>query len=255
MAPPKPKIKPSNTPISACAEQEIAATAKRELRQEITDSLRLMLSNQPNKSVRDNIRDSVVKHIISGVKRDSISLKDQTVLLNITYHDLVDFDSAQKSLPEQKRQKGIKPWFYHHWLDTYSLYGKKGVRLLAEGRTLHFVPKMMFILLPLFALLLKLFYNRKKYLYVDHVIFSIHFHTAVFLIFLFVTLVGLVFPVLAKDVQNFETLLAILYLGIALKRTYGQSGFVTILKTIGLSVLYSVFILLGYIVLAVTAML
>lgn len=49
--------------------------------------------------------------------------------------------------------------------------------------------------------------------------------------------------------------MAIIYLGIALSRTYGQSGFVTILKTIGLSVLYSVFILLGYIVLAVTAML
>ncbi len=237
------------------AELEIAATAKTELRQELTDSLRLMLSSQPNKSVRDNIKDSVVKHIISAVKKDSVNLKTATVLFNITYQDLVAFDSAQKSLPEQKRQKGIKPWLYHHWLNTYRLYGKKGAILLAGGRTLHFVPKMMFILLPLFALLLKLFYNRKKYLYVDHVIFSIHFHTAVFLIFLVVTVVSLIFPALSRDAQNFETLLAIIYLGMALSRTYGQSGFVTIMKTIGLSVLYSFFILLGYVVLALTALL
>jgi hypothetical protein len=123
------------------------------------------------------------------------------------------------------------------------------------SRTLHFVPKMMFILLPLFALFLKLFYNRKKYLYVDHVIFSIHFHTAVFLIFLVVAVVSLFFPAFAKDAQNFETLLAIIYLGMALSRTYGQSGFVTVMKTIGLSVLYAFFILLGYVVLAVTALL
>ena len=114
---------------------------------------------------------------------------------------------------------------------------------------------MMFILLPLFAWLLKLFYNRKKYLYVDHVIFSIHFHTAVFLIFLVVSLVSLFFPVFSKDAQNFETLLAIIYLGMALSGTYGQSGFVTIMKTIGLSFLYAVFIMLGYIVLSVTALL
>ena len=175
-----------------------------------------MLANRPNLSVGEKIKDSVIKQMLSGMKKDSVNLKTATVLFNITYQDLVDFDSAQKSLPEQKRQKGIKPWVYRHWLNTYRLYGKKGAILLAGSRTHHFVPKMMFILLPLFAWLLKLFYNRKKYLYVDHVIFSIHFHTAVFLIFLVVTIVSLFFPAFSKDAQNFETLLAVIYLGLAL---------------------------------------
>ncbi len=46
-----------------------------------------------------------------------------------------------------------------------------------------FVPKLFFILLPLFAFLLKLLFKNKKKFYLGHFIFSLHFHSFVFILF------------------------------------------------------------------------
>jgi hypothetical protein len=42
------------------------------------------------------------------------------------------------------------------------------------------VPKIMFFLLPLFALFLKLFYIRQKIFYINHLIFALHIHSLIF---------------------------------------------------------------------------
>ncbi len=233
------------------AEEAIAKTASQNTRKEIADSLRTMLASRGNNLTSGKIKDSVIRNILSKIDTGKVHKTDLTVLFNIRYQDLVAFDSAQQLLPEQKREKGLKPWLYHRWLNTINLYGKRGMILEVSNRTLHFVPKLMFFLLPIFALLLKLFYNKKKYFYADHVIFSLHYHTAVFLIFLVVAIISLLFPVLAKDAESVEYLLALIYLGMALRKTYGQSASYTLLKVIGLTFLYSFFILAGYVVLAI----
>jgi Protein of unknown function (DUF3667) len=234
-------------------EEAIAKTATQKTREQIADSLRIMQSTVEKNSINGKIKDSVIKNILARIDTGSVNNNDFTLLFNVNYQDLVAFDSAQRVLPEQKREKGLKSWMYHRWLNTINLYGKKGTIFRVMDRTEHFVPKMMFFLLPLFALLLKLFYNRKKYLYSDHVIFSLHFHTAVFLIFLVLSIISLFLPSFAKDAQSFESLLAIIYLGVALRRTYGQSSFITIIKVIGLTLLYSILILAGYIVLVISS--
>ena len=49
----------------------------------------------------------------------------------------------------------------------------------------HSIPKVMFITLPLMALLLQLFYRKlKQFYYVNHIIFILHLYVAVFLILL-----------------------------------------------------------------------
>jgi hypothetical protein len=45
------------------------------------------------------------------------------------------------------------------------------------------IPKLVFILIPFFALLLKLMYFRRKIPYFNHIIFSLHFLSFVFLMF------------------------------------------------------------------------
>lgn len=53
------------------------------------------------------------------------------------------------------------------------------------GKFLHSLPQILFISLPLFALLLKMLYaRRKKYYYTDHAIFSLHYYIFVFLVML-----------------------------------------------------------------------
>jgi hypothetical protein len=97
------------------------------------------------------------------------------------------------------------------------------------GQVVALLPKVMFILLPVFALLMKLLYVRRGNLYVAHLIFALHTHTAAFLMFLAAIGLGMV-PGLA----GWATLALFLglptYLLLALRRTYGQSWPKTLLK-------------------------
>ena len=107
----------------------------------------------------------------------------------------------------------------------------------------------MFVLLPLFALVVSWFYSRKKYFYVQHAIFSIHYHCFVFLLFLLTLLVEKLIPgeMLMLElviVPAISLLLAFGYLIAALKGMYGQSLGIAFVKGLGISLLYLISILL-----------
>jgi hypothetical protein len=94
---------------------------------------------------------------------------------------------------------------------------------------LRYIPTVLFILLPLFAGVLKLLYIRRGRYYAEHFIYLLHTHAFVFLLFtmlLVLVMVGLfrwwVVPVL------FTWLLAYTYL--ALRRVYGQGWLKTLVK-------------------------
>lgn len=53
------------------------------------------------------------------------------------------------------------------------------------------LPQVLFVLMPLFALLLKIFYIFKRRLYMEHLIVALHSHSFIFLSLLFLTLAGL----------------------------------------------------------------
>lgn len=66
----------------------------------------------------------------------------------------------------------------------YNQNEEQTVRALIESITQHF-PKMLFVSLPFVALLLKLLYIRhKKFYYVSHGIFTLHFYIFVFIVML-----------------------------------------------------------------------
>ena len=224
---------------------------------QVIDSLQAMLSEGNPRTANKKIKDSVVKGIISKLKDGSLQGKaplDYVVIGNITYRELIIYDSSQRSLPIEKKEKGLKSWLYHRWLTSIDHYGK-GFIVVVGGKTSHFVPKMMFFLLPLFALLMKLFYDRKKYFYVDHLIFSLHFHSAVFLVFLLTGLLALLPVPFAPYFITTGILWAFIYLVIAMRNTYQQSFIIAFLKSIALTVCYSVFILLGYAVVSLSILL
>ncbi len=53
------------------------------------------------------------------------------------------------------------------------------------------LPKLFFILLPVFAGILRLLFNRKKYSWLSHFLFALHFHSSLFLL-------GIVYFLLSK---------------------------------------------------------
>ena len=97
-----------------------------------------------------------------------------------------------------------------------------------------------FILLPLFALILKLFYVRRKKLYIQHLIFSIHLHSFLFMVLIPFTLLRLIFD----SVPEFVNLILLgtfpVYLLFALHNFYDQKWPKVIMKFLGIGLIYNI---------------
>jgi hypothetical protein len=104
------------------------------------------------------------------------------------------------------------------------------------------LPQMMFVLLPLFALILWLSYLFSPYHYLQHLIFSLHFHSFAFLLFLLQWLLGLVRP---GDYLGWIFLALLIYLPIALTRVYQSAIPAAIAKSLFINFAYFLLVILA----------
>lgn len=116
---------------------------------------------------------------------------------------------------------------------------------------LSYVPKLMFVLLPLYALLLKGLYFRSGRYYVEHFVFSLHVHAFLFLLFLLFTVVAV------AGVPHVTVALAgwmLLYPFLALRHVYGQGVARTAVKYLALGWSYFLVLLFGAVTTLVVAL-
>ena len=88
---------------------------------------------------------------------------------------LKEYEARQKALPLAKRDTPFELAMAH------GAYKAKQSPSSFISALIGDIPKMMFFLLPLFAVTLKLLYLRTKRLYVEHLIFLLHVHALAFL--------------------------------------------------------------------------
>ncbi|MDX8341731.1 DUF3667 domain-containing protein [Draconibacterium sp. IB214405] len=107
------------------------------------------------------------------------------------------------------------------------------------AKILKYISYAFFLLLPLFAMILKLIYIRRRHNYMRHLVFSIHIHSFIFLVM--TAIIGLYLLVEG----NINTVAGILFLSIplyiivALKKFYGQSIGKVVVKFFALSFIYN----------------
>ena len=221
-------------------------------RQWLADSLKKSLIVRKPSTAASQIRDSLIRDIamkldtpvIPVIKDESIGFSISGTGLLITlvenkYDRLSQYDSAQKALPADQRDGFIGGLFLRKNVSIKEKYGSSTKISVNEGFQ-HNVPKLMFILLPFFALLLFLFYKKKKVTYAGHIIFSLHYHSFAFLLLLATNLITLIIPFYKIDaVITFISLcLLFLYLVRALKNVYGQGLLISSLKALVISIFY-----------------
>ena len=119
---------------------------------------------------------------------------------------------------------------------------------------LHSLPQMLFILLPLVALILKLLYIRSKnYYYVNHGIFSIHFYIFSFIAMLLIFSLGNLNNSLhwgfITFVKGLLSLGVFFYLYKAMRNFYQQGRTKTILKFFIFCLLLFIIIMLLFVAL------
>jgi hypothetical protein len=186
--------------------------------------------------ISPTMKDSIVRAAVIQMSNERRE-KDRRSSFRVNSAWFVDSDTTvasyekrQNLLPASKRDNFLKHYVIRRNLELqkYPDVEKK----MTEEIT-HNIPKMMFILLPLFALILKLVYiNRKKYYY-EHLIYSFHVHSAIFLSYLFLLLLQRVFGLfynLDGWFSFFWAIYLIWYIYKSLKSFYGSRRWVTILK-------------------------
>ena len=90
---------------------------------------------------------------------------------------------------------------------------------------LAWVPRVMFVLLPLFAGLVAVAYRGVVRNYLHHLIFALHVHAAWFAIFAIAKAVELAFQPLGPLLQPLTVALGAIYVVLALNRVYGKVRF------------------------------
>lgn len=167
----------------------------------------------------------------SSVGKDVIEMSDN--LDNI--HSVDQFDSLQLTLPDSLRYHGAKRLAYRRLISIKERYGNDTKKAMVEMFA-HNIPKMMFVLLPLFALFMRWIYDKKKWLYADHAIFAIHLHSFAFIVGLLGVILTHIFD--SDTFVNIAWWSFFGYLVLALRNNYKQS--------IGKSLLKAVFLFIAY---------
>jgi len=176
-----------------------------------------------------------------------------------------DVDLLDDGTWDRKRDQihiGWLPAFANDWLNhagqrmhdnaTALRHGTPEQRRAAVQRlvvgALSVLPQTMFVLIPLFALILKVFYLFKRRLYMEHLIVALHSHAFIFLSLLVLFALGALkalthtawLSVPLSIATTAAWIWMFMYLWLMQKRVYGQGWFFTTVKYWCVGICYSV---------------
>ncbi|MBC7412702.1 MAG: DUF3667 domain-containing protein, partial [Bacteroidia bacterium] len=157
---------------------------------------------------------------------------------------IAGYDSLQSALPSNEKD-GIIELQISRMMINYNLarrtQGDDKANENIYKNTLSTIPKVFFILLPLFGLLLKIVFVRRNIYFINHAIFTIHFHCFLFLLFC------ILYPIstFSPWVSVLQLLLPLVYLYVAMLNVYKQTKIKTFFKFSFLTFTYGFFLLVA----------
>jgi len=201
-----------------------------------------LLATLPN----ENENKSIIKITNDGKEIDykSPDLKSIGDTLETREH----YDSIQKALPLEDRDGWFKrKWKYRELELNKQFKGNPSqfIKHVVETFVANF-STVFFFLLPVFALILWLLYIRKDFFYSEHLVFSICYYN-------FFYLAGSL-SMLAETVSWLKwislllDLVILIYLLLALKRTYSQGWGKTTVKFVGFVSVFGICIIFGLLI-------
>jgi len=161
--------------------------------------------------------------------------------VNIAKYKTYDqFLAEQQKLPEKDRAGIFEKMFTKNMIYYHQRYGAQAKEMVAENFK-HMMPKMMFLILPLFALILYITFIHDKRFYVEHMIYSFHLHCFIFLFAALLMLFQAIFSIwdpVMQWVYFIAFLYIVWYIYKSLRVVYHRGKFRTITKMLGMSFSY-----------------
>ncbi|MBC7849879.1 MAG: DUF3667 domain-containing protein [Chitinophagaceae bacterium] len=221
------KSVPAATPISA---DEIRARALKNAKTK-ADSIEVL----KGLDYLARFTDTTERKKSGSKKRNSFNLFYQ----NDQYGSVQEYDSVQSALPIARRDGWLKKKTLRKEISINEKMEKEGPEEVFEqwiDRFVHSFPQILFISLPLIALILKLLYirRRKQFYFTTHAIFLVHIYIYSFINLLMMFTISKISDASGVDSVNLLGLIffihAIWYVYKAMRNFYGQRRFKTFVK-------------------------
>ncbi|WP_439130447.1 DUF3667 domain-containing protein [Polaribacter sp.] len=218
------------------------------------DSIKNELDKDLKKSfIPESARKKILEEVEKNAK-DTTKTKNNGVNFNFGDTDLDRLSSFVKKYPSSKADValdslGLTKNFTNRFLFTraktlYAITKDDDSKEQFLSQALSYGSIALFILLPFFTLFLRFYYIRRKFTYIDHLIFVFHIQTVFFMLFSIFFILRLC--TLRPEIWIF-ILLFLLYLFIAMKKFYQQGYIKTFLKFILLNLSYLLVASVGFI--------
>ena len=256
------RLDSNNNPITGVINttknlDSLAKTSSKQLDSVLTMVNQEIIKNNPNdsikiKSIKDlkNILSTVEKTPIVNVNFDSIK---NTNKISVFY----EYQKNNPKLPYSQAldslgyEKTFWNTFYYQQIinvsSNYEQFKKDGGKRFLK-KLFSYISISLFVFLPIFTLFLMLLYIRKKYTYIEHLVFVFHTQTVFFLLLIIFYLID--FVVELEYMGPIFTLLFLLYLYKALRNFYNQGRIKTIIKYVLMNSFYMFLAFFGLLIAA-----
>ena len=179
-------------------EEKATKQTYKEVKSKIENKINDLQENVKDKENNEYVR-KILHNQVALLQQDLLTLaKDTAHLAELNYFQekqlsaifgqygkVAQYDSAQNSLPAKDRDNWLQKMTIKKLIQLQSKYNYNDNEFFKTffEKFRHSFPQLLFVSLPLFALLLKLLYvRRKKFYYVNHLIYAIHLYCAMFIL-------------------------------------------------------------------------
>ena len=177
------------------------------------------------------------------------------------HRNVISFDGTPWDAKTHPIAIGWLPQFANDKLNQMAAHAQSNMVKIATDpkpfliAAIGVLPQVLFLLMPVFAFMLKVFYIFKRRLYMEHLVVALHSHAFIFLSLFLTTVVMMAAGWAERSAAWLHSPLSWIvfamswwlpiYLLIMQKRVYKQGWFLTIVKYCTIGIAYSVLIGLG----------
>jgi hypothetical protein len=244
------------------SEPGVSLTVDDEARQEIDAAMKEL----------EKVRPDVAEKVAQRIEEAETQTAEQTAKASDAFPDKPEFDVDGKPWDRETNplEVPLMPGWVNDWINDEIADSPRKGKAVAENPDLFtdkmfdVLPVTMFVLLPLVALLFKVWYLFSKKYYVEHLIFALHNHAFIFTLAVIMLLISAVVTwqeptgngplnTAAGWLKAVAWVWIPLYLLISLKRVYRQGWGMTLLKYSVIGTSYLVLLSFVTVVVAVTS--
>lgn len=199
-----------------------------------TSSNTISIDSVPNNEVNNSGLISINDTIAFN---DNGEIEVQQGFAAVSDTSLEQYLARQDSLPEEERDGFLKRYFNEKTLKAEEKdfnFSEKINQTFKKN-----IPKMMFLILPIFAFILSMFFRKKKLYYVEHFYHSVYLHSFFYLFMLIMALIAYALPTELNIYISIISLTGVfVYFYKSLMRVYEENAVLTLVKILFVLILY-----------------